>query len=101
MQIEGCLTMGLGYCLSEEIHFKGGAISDLNFGTYQLPQFSWLPEIETILVDSGDTVPHGGGEPAIVIMGALIANAIFDATGVRLYRFPMTPARIRDAIAKG
>ncbi len=100
MQIEGCLTMGLGYCLSEEIHFKGGAISDLNFGTYQLPQFSWLPEIETILVDSGDTVPHGGGEPAIVIMGALIANAIFDATGVRLYRFPMTPARVLDALAK-
>lgn len=99
MQMEGCLTMGLGYCLTEEIHFKGGAIRDLNFGTYQLPQFSWLPEIETILVDSGDTVPHGGGEPAIVIMGALIANAVFDATGVRMYRLPMTRDRVLAALA--
>ena len=47
IQMEGCVTMGLGYCLAEEIHFKGGEILDRNFDTYQLPQFSWLPKIET------------------------------------------------------
>lgn len=98
MQIEGCLTMGLGYALSEEIHFSGGAIHDRNFGSYQLPLFSWLPEIEAVLVDSGDTVPHGGGEPAIITVGAVIGNAIFDATGARLYRMPMTPDRVRAAL---
>ncbi len=43
--------------------------------------------------------PQGGGEPAIVPMGAAIANAVFDATGVRLFRLPMTPARVKAAIA--
>jgi CO/xanthine dehydrogenase Mo-binding subunit len=98
MQVEGCLTMGLGYALSEEVRFTGGKIHDLNFGTYQLPQFSWLPDIETVLVDSGDPVPHGGGEPAIITVGAVIANAIFDATGARLHRMPMTPARLLEAL---
>jgi CO/xanthine dehydrogenase Mo-binding subunit len=100
MQIEGCLMMGLGYALSEELHFDGGKIHDVNFGTYQLPQFSWLPEIETVLVDSGDLVPHGGGEPAIITVGAVIANAIFDASGARLFRSPMTPERVLEAVQK-
>lgn len=100
LQMESCITMGLGYALREEIHFKGGRILDLNFHAYNLPLFSWLPEIETVLVDSGDPVPHGGGEPAIVNMGAVIANAIFDATGARLFHLPMTPERVREAIAR-
>jgi CO/xanthine dehydrogenase Mo-binding subunit len=62
--MEGCVTMGLGYALAEEIHFQGG------------------------------------GEPAIVAMGTLIANAIFDATGVRLFQLPMTPERVKAAIEK-
>ncbi|MFQ5824367.1 MAG: molybdopterin cofactor-binding domain-containing protein [bacterium] len=98
IQIEGCITMGLGYALTEEIHFKGGEIYDLNFGTYEIPHFSWLPKIETILVESEDLNPHGGGEPAIVCMGAVIANAVFDATGARLFQLPMTPERIEEAM---
>jgi isoquinoline 1-oxidoreductase len=42
--------------------------------------------------------PQGGGEPAVIAIGAIIANAIFDATGARLYRMPMTPARILEAL---
>ncbi len=100
IQMEGCVTMGLGYCLAEEIHFKGGEILDRNFDSYQLPQFSWVPKIETLLVDAKDLPPKGGGEPAIVAMGAVIANAIFDATGARLYQLPMNPARVKAAIEK-
>ncbi len=99
MQIEGCITMGLGYALSEEIHFKGGEIYDLNFDTYELPRFSWLPEIDTVLVDANDMPPQGGGEPAIITMGAVIANAIYDAAGIRLFQLPMTPQRIKEAIS--
>lgn len=99
-QIEGCITMGLGYGLSEEIHFRGGEIRDLNFDTYELPRFSWLPKIDTVLVDSNDLEPQGGGEPAIVNMGAVIANAVFDATGARIQRLPITPARLKEALAK-
>jgi CO/xanthine dehydrogenase Mo-binding subunit len=91
--------MGLGYALSEEIHFKNGAIKDTNFDTYALPRFSWLPKIETVLLEADDTPPQGGGEPAIILMGALLANALHDATGVRMLELPMTPSRVKAALA--
>jgi nicotinate dehydrogenase subunit B len=100
IQMEGCITMGLGYALSEEIHFKGGNIFDLNFDTYEIPRFSWLPKIETILIDNRESPAQGGGEPAIICMGAVIANAIYDAIGARLFQLPMTPQRIKEAMKK-
>ena len=100
IQVEGCITMGLGYALTEEQHFRGGEILDLNFDRYELPRFSGLPRIETVLIDSQDPEPHGGGEPAIITMGAVIANAIFDAVGVRLFELPMTPTRVKAALDK-
>lgn len=96
MQIEGGITMGLGYCLSEEIHFKGGQVNDLGFDSYQIPKFSWVPQIETVLVENFEIEPSGCGEPPIVGIGALIANALFDATGVRMHRLPLTPERIKE-----
>jgi len=98
IQMEGCITMGLGYALTEYQRFRGGKILDLNFDSYQLPVFSTLPEIETVLIDSEDPAPHGGGEPAIVNMGAVIANAVFDAIGVRLFELPMTPEKVLAAL---
>jgi len=100
IQMEGCITMGLGYALTEEVHFKGGQVLDTNYDSYKLPRFSWVPEIETVLVENNETPPQGGGEPAIVLMGALIANAVYDATGARLYQLPMTPERIKAALPK-
>jgi len=97
-QIEGCLTMGLGYALSEEVHFKGGEVLDRNFDSYELPRFSWLPRLEAVLIDAPDIPAQGGGEPAIVPVGAVVANAIYDATGARLTRMPMTPARVKEAL---
>jgi isoquinoline 1-oxidoreductase len=98
IQMEGCITMGLGYALSEEVHFRGGQILDTNFHRYEIPRFSTLPKIETLLVEANDIAPQGGGEPAIVVMGAVIANAIHDATGARLKRMPMTPERVKAAM---
>jgi len=99
MQIEGCLMMGLGYALSEEVHFQGGDIQDRNFDTYRIPRFSSTPRIETVLVENHDLAPQGGGEPAITCMGAVLANAVYDAAGVRLFELPMTPERIQKAMA--
>jgi CO/xanthine dehydrogenase Mo-binding subunit len=101
IQMEGCLIQGLGYTLSESVHFDRGAILDENFDSYRLPRFSWLPRIETVLVANAEIGPQGGGEPAITTVGAVVANALFDAIGVRLYALPMTPARIRSALAEG
>ncbi len=95
LQMEGCVMMGLGYALSEMIHFRGGEILDTNFATYQIPRFSWMPQIEAVLVENPDLAPQGGGEPAITCMGAVIANAVFDAIKVRVVELPIIPERIR------
>jgi len=100
LQMEGCVTMGLGYCLSEEIHFQNGKMDDLNFDTYEIPLFSWLPKIEAVLVENKEFPPQAGGEPAIVCMGGVIATAIHDATGAKLFQLPMTPDRVKAALKK-
>jgi CO/xanthine dehydrogenase Mo-binding subunit len=97
-QIEGCITMGLGYTFSEEIRFKGGEVLDRNFDTYELPRFSQVPQIETVIVDAPDIPAQGCGEPAIVPLGAAVANAIYDAVGARVFQLPMTPARVLAAM---
>jgi isoquinoline 1-oxidoreductase len=99
MQAEGAVTMGLGYSLAEELRFLDGDVLDRNFDSYHIPRFSWVPQIEVILVHNDALAPQGGGEPPIVTTGAAIANAIFDATGARLFRLPMTPSRVKQAIA--
>ena len=99
MQMEGCIMMGLGYTLSEEVRFNGGQILTRNFDTYEVPRFSGMPEIETVLVKNDELTPQGGGEPAIVPVGAVVANAIFDATGARLFQMPMTAERVKEAVA--
>jgi nicotinate dehydrogenase subunit B len=98
IQMEGCVTMGLGYTLSEEIRFRDGAILDKNFDTYKIPRFSWVPKIETVLVHNPSLAPQGCGEPGICNMGAVISNAVFDAVGARIFELPMTPERVKKAI---
>jgi nicotinate dehydrogenase subunit B len=100
IQMEGCITMGLGYALKEHVRFKGGDILEHNFDTYEIPRFSWLPKIETVIIDNKEEPPQGGGEPAIIVMGAVIANAIYDAVGVRMHEMAMTPARVLAEVKK-
>jgi CO/xanthine dehydrogenase Mo-binding subunit len=99
-QMEGCIMMGLGYVLAEEVRFRNGEVLDKNYGSYSLPKFSWMPKIETVILENPDLPSQGGGEPAIVGMGAVIANAVFDATGVRITQLPLTPARVKAALGK-
>jgi CO/xanthine dehydrogenase Mo-binding subunit len=98
-QMEGCIMMGLGYALTEEIAFENGVIRTTNFDRYELPRFDWQPAVEPVIVDAPDQPAQGGGEPAIVTMGAVVANAVFDAIGVRLFQLPLTPARVKAAMA--
>ncbi|MEJ2719438.1 MAG: molybdopterin-dependent oxidoreductase [Deltaproteobacteria bacterium] len=98
MQIEGYVMMGLGYAFSETIRFRNGEIIDLKFDTYQIPTFSWMPKITVLLIDNPDIGPQEGGEPAITCMGALAANVVFDATGIRFNELPLTPERVREGL---
>jgi len=99
LQMEGCILMGLSSVLTEEIHFDGGDIKDRNFDSYDLTRFSWVPRVETVLVDNPGLAPQGCGEPAITGVAPMIANALFDATGVRIFRLPLTPDRVKAALA--
>lgn len=101
MQVEGCITQGLGYTLMEHIRFRGGDIRDRNFNSYRIPRFSDLPEIETVLVPNDALAPQGGGEPAIICIGAVVANAIFDACGSRVFTMPFTPEQVLAGMADG
>lgn len=97
IQMEGCITMGLGYALGEHIRFKAGKIIDTNFDTYEITRFSWTPQIETVIIEDLNSPPQGGGEPAIICMGALIANAVFDAIGKRIYQLPLSAERVKSS----
>jgi isoquinoline 1-oxidoreductase len=99
-QMEGCITMGLGYTLAEEVQFRNGAVLSRNFDSYTLPQFSWVPKIETVILDSPDLPAQGGGEPAIINMGAVVSNAVFDAVGARVVQLPLTRARVKEAMGR-
>ncbi len=99
-QMEGSITMGLGQTLTEEVRFKDGAVISQNFDDYELPRFSWVPKIETVLIDNQEMAAMGCGEPPMINVAASIANAIFDATGARMPQLPMTPARIMAALKK-
>lgn len=100
IQMEGCIMMGLGYTFTEEVAFEGGNIGNRGFDSYTIPHFSWMPKIDTVILERQDKPPQGGGEPAIIAIGAVVANAIFDATGARLYQMPMTPERVLEALKK-
>lgn len=100
LQIEGGLTMGLSSALKEEISFKGGTIHNKNFDSYEITRFSEAPQIDVVLVDNPEMAPQGCGEPAITTTGAVIANAVYDAIGIRMFELPMTPEKIKKALEK-
>jgi CO/xanthine dehydrogenase Mo-binding subunit len=99
-QVEGAITMGIGQALSEEIHFKGGRITEKNFDTYILPRFSAIPRMQVVFADNSGMASQGLGEPPVVPVAAALANAVFDATGARVTHVPFTPERVLEALKR-
>ena len=93
-QIEGCVTQAVGGTLFEEIKFENGKILNGRFADYRLPRFSDNPLIEIVLVDRKDLPSAGAGETPIVGLAPAVANAIFNATAVRLRSLPLVPKGI-------
>lgn len=91
-QIEGCVAMGISSALSEEIHFDGGNVKERAFSSYDITRFSQVPETQVVLVDNPGLEPQGCGEPATTAIAAVLANAVFDATGTRRFRLPLSSA---------
>ncbi|MCX6628435.1 MAG: molybdopterin-dependent oxidoreductase [Candidatus Solibacter sp.] len=92
-QVEGCIMMGVGPALREEILFKDGKLTNARFATYQVPQFHDLPKLDVILLDRKDLESAGAGETPIIAITPAIANAVFDATGKRVHSMPIRASR--------
>jgi len=90
-QVEGAMVMGLGGALFEAIEFENGRIINPHFAEYRVPRFGDIPKIEVVLVDRTDLPSAGAGETPIVGTAPAVANAIFDATGIRLRSMPLVP----------
>lgn len=101
-QIEGGAQMGLGYALTEELIVKEGRVLNPDFHDYRLFTAADMPELESIIVETDDPLgPFGAkgvGEMGGTPTAAAIANAIYDAIGVRMTTVPMTPERILKAL---
>lgn len=88
-QVAGCIIMGLGPALREEIRFDGGKILNGSFSRYPVPRMKDVPELDIHLLDRPDLPSAGGGETPIIAIAPAIANAVFDATGIRIRSMPI------------
>ena len=97
-QVEGNLLQGVSRALFEEVTFDANGVTSLDWNSYPILRFTDVPDLEIVLINRPEMAPLGAGEPAIIPVPAAIANAIFDAVGVRLREGPFTPKRVLAAI---
>lgn len=101
-QIEGAVLKGLGYALMEKCVYENGNMRNPSFVDYKIPHSTEMVKVENILVETNDPEgPFGAkgvGEPPLVPVAPAIANAIYDAIGVRIRELPITPEKIKKAL---
>jgi nicotinate dehydrogenase subunit B len=97
-QIEGNVIQGVSRTLMEEVQFDANGVKNLDWASYPIITFGEIPDVEIVLINRPEMPALGGGEPSIVVVPPAIANAIFDAVGVRLREIPLTPQRILSAL---
>ena len=98
-QVQGNVIQSISRTLKEEVRFDAQGVASREWGGYPILTFPELPALDTLLVPRPDQPPMGAGESASVPSAAAIANAIYDATGVRFREVPFTPERIRAGLA--
>jgi CO/xanthine dehydrogenase Mo-binding subunit len=97
-QIEGNAIQSLSRALKEEVQFDEYRIKSVDWETYPILKFSEVPDVDIVLINHPDQPALGAGEPSTVTTAAAVANAIFDATGIRLRQIPFTPDRVISAL---
>jgi CO/xanthine dehydrogenase Mo-binding subunit len=96
-QIEGGVVQAIGQTMSEQLVLRDGAVVSASLGDYKLPTIMDIPDLETVLVSS-DGPAKSIGEMSNVALPAAIANAVYDAVGVRLLDLPLSAEKIYDAL---
>ena len=98
--IEGNIVQGLSRTLWEETKFDTKGVTSIDWMSYPILDITEKPEvIDIVLIDRPNVPSSGAGEPSMRPLSAAIANAIFDATGVRIRRVPFTPERVKQAMS--
>jgi len=97
-QIEGNIVQTVSRTLKEEVTFDRSHVTSLDWASYTILTFPEVPDVDIDLMDRPTEKPWGVGEPAAAVVPSAIANAVFDAVGVRMRSVPFTPARVRAAL---
>ena len=97
-QIEGNMMQGVSRTLIEEVKFDATGVKSLDWASYPVLRFQDVPEVLIQLINRPELPATGAAEGPIVVVPAAIANAVFDATGVRLREIPFTPERVLNAL---
>jgi len=98
-QIEGCIVQTISRTLHEEVTFDRSRVTSVDWASYPILRFSEAPQVDVVLIDRRDQPLLGAGEAATAPVAAALANAVFDATGVRLRTVPFTTERVKAAMA--
>jgi CO/xanthine dehydrogenase Mo-binding subunit len=96
--VEGNIIQTLSRALHEEIAYDRDHVTSVNWASYPILTFPEVPAVEIDLIQRLDQPPLGVGEPASAPVAAALANAVFDATGVRLRTVPFKPDRVKAAL---
>ena len=96
--IQANIVQTLGRTLKEEVRFSTTHVTSVDWATYPIARASDVPPIDVVLINHPELPSTGAGEPSTRAVAAAIANAVFDATGVRLRQVPFTPERVRVAL---
>jgi CO/xanthine dehydrogenase Mo-binding subunit len=98
-QIEGQVIQAVSRTLKEEVKFDKTGVTSLDWVSYPILRFGEHPEVTPVVVQRMEEPSTGAGEEVMGATAAAVANAVFDATGVRLREYPMTPERVLAALA--
>jgi CO/xanthine dehydrogenase Mo-binding subunit len=98
--IEGNIVQGVSRTLWEEVTFDNKTVTSVDWLTYPILDITETPaQVDVVLINHPELPPSGAGEPSIRPVAAAIANAIYDATGVRIRRVPFSPERVKAAMS--
>jgi CO/xanthine dehydrogenase Mo-binding subunit len=97
-QISGQLVQTVSRMLKEEVTFNSTNVTSLDWNTYPILRFEEAPQVTPVVVQRTNERSTGAGEEVMAGAAAAIANAFFDATGVRMTEYPMTPKRVLAAL---
>ncbi|MDP9112670.1 MAG: molybdopterin-dependent oxidoreductase [Acidobacteriota bacterium] len=97
-QLDGNIMHGVSRTLLEEFRFDPSGVKSVDWASHPVIRFMQIPAVDVVLLNRPEIPSSGGAEPSVVVIPASIANAVYDAIGVRIRQVPFTPQRVLAAL---